>query len=259
MPTLHASNFQPLVEPVERPEPAAHQSAGAKPQITARAAAIFLLLTILGGVFAQGFVSNRLVSFSDAALTANNILANRSLFQVSFTVFLIEMACQIASTALFYLLLSPVSRNVALVAAFIDLSASVMKTFSRAFYIIPLFVLSGSSTLNAFNVEQLRALALLSLRINDRGAAMAVAFFGVSGLLNGYLIYRSRFLPPTLGILAMAGSAGWLRYFYPPLRFPSFTFIAVAALAVAAVKIYWLIVYGVDEKRWKELRATEGD
>src|SRR5262249_55011337 len=129
---------------------------------------------------------------------------------------------QIASTALLYILLRPVSRNVALVAAFIDLSGSIIKTLSRLFYITPLFVLSGTTALSAFNPDQLRAIALLLLKINDRGAAMALAFFGVSGVLNGYLVYRSNFLPRTLGILAMIASAGWLRFFYPPLRFPSF-------------------------------------
>jgi len=103
MTTSHASAAQPV--------------AGPKPRITARIAGVLILMTIAGGVFAQGFVSNRLISFSDAGVTANNILTNRSLFQVSFTVYLIEMACQIASIALIYILLSPVSRNIALVAA----------------------------------------------------------------------------------------------------------------------------------------------
>jgi hypothetical protein len=222
------------------------------PQATARATGILILLTIVGGVFAQGFVSNRLVQFSDAGVTAANILANRSLFQVSFTVLLIEMACQIATTALFYRLLRPVNGDLALVSSFIDLAGSVMKTMARVFYITPLLLLSGATAFAAFTPEQLRALALLLLRINDRGAAMALAFFGVSGVLRGYLIYRSGYLPRFLGIAAMISGAGWLRYFYTPLRFPPFTFIAVFALAVAAIEIFWLIFRGVDRERWNE-------
>jgi len=226
--------------------------AGPKPRITARIAGVLSLMTIIGGIFAQGFVSNRLISFSDAGVTANNLLANQSLFQMSFTVYLIEMACQVAATALFYILLSPVSRNIALVAAFIDLTGSIIKTLSRLFYITPLFVLSGTPALSAFNADQLRALALLLLKINDRGAALALAFFGVSGTLTAYLIFRSTFLPRILGILGMIASAGWLRFFYPPLRYPPFMFIALFAISVAALEIFWLIVFGVDEERWKE-------
>ena len=223
-----------------------------KPKITARAAGIAMSIMIAGGVFAQGFVANKLISFSDAALTANNILANRSLFQLSFTVFLVEMASQIAVTALLYRLLSPVNRDIALVAAFIDLGASIMKTFSRAFYIMPLFVLSGSNALSAFSADQLRALALVLLKINDRGAATACAFFAVSGLLNGYLIFRSGFLPRGLGILAMISAAGWARFFYPSLRFPPFMVVAVTSLVVVCVQIFWFVVFGVDEEKWRE-------
>jgi uncharacterized protein DUF4386 len=222
------------------------------PRLTARLTGVLILLTILGGIFAQALVANRLLVFSDAALTANNIVTHRSLFEAGFTVYLIEMTCQIASVALFYRLLQPVNGNIALVAAFIELAGCVIKTMSRLFFIVPLFLLSGPATMSAFNADQLRALALLLLRINDRGAALALALFGVSGVLHGYLVYRSTFLPRILGILGMIASVGWLRFFYPPLRFPSFTVIALLALAVAAFEICWLIVYGVNEEKWRE-------
>src|SRR5205814_4656824 len=134
------------------------------------------------------FVSERLVVFGDAATTATNILTHKRLFELGFTVYLIEMACQIAITALFYELLKPVSRSVSLLAAFLGLAGCVIKTFSRLFYIAPLFVLGGARYLSVFSAEQLQALALLFLKVNDRGAGIALAFFGFHALLTGYLI-----------------------------------------------------------------------
>src|SRR5438105_14534467 len=127
------------------------QIAEASPRLKARITGVFYLLTMLTGIFAQGFVSNRLVVFGDAAATASNILAHKSLFQWGFTVYLIEMACQIAMTALFYDLRKPAGRSVSLLAAFLGLAGCVIKTFSRVFYIVPLFVLGGAHYLSVFN------------------------------------------------------------------------------------------------------------
>src|SRR5207237_5691213 len=177
--------------------------AESSPRSKARTAGVFYLLTILTGIFAQGFVSNRLVISGDAAATATNILTHKTLFQWGFTVFLIEMACQIAFTALFYELLKPAGRSVSLVAAYLGLAGCVIKTFSRLFYIAPLLVLGGAHYLSVFSAEQLQALALLFLKVNDHGAAIALAFFGFYALLTGYLIVRSTFLPRILGVLSV--------------------------------------------------------
>src|SRR5437868_10573191 len=182
----------------------------ASPRLKARITGVFYLLTMVTGIFAQGFVSGRLVVEGDPATTATNILTHKSLFELGFTVYLIEMACQIVITALFYDLLKPAGRSVSLVAAFLGLAGCVIKTFSRLFYIAPLFVLGGAHYLSVFSPEQLQALALLFLKVNDHGAAIALAFFGFYALLTGYLIVRSTFLPRLLGVLSVLGGLGWL-------------------------------------------------
>src|SRR5215510_15927246 len=226
------------------------------PRLIARVTGLLYLLTILTGIFAQGFVSERLVFSGDAAATAGNILAHRSLFEWSFTVYMIEMGCQIMTTALFYFLLRPVSRSVALVAAFLSLSGCIIKTFSRVFYIAPLFVLGGARYLDVFNPQQLQALALLLLKVNDRGAAMALAFFGFEALLNGYLIFRSTFLPRLLGVLSMLAGLGWLTFLYPPLGNQLFLYILLIGLLGSASQILWLLVKGVNVQRWNERAST---
>ena len=228
-------------------------------RLIARIAGLLYLLTILAGIFAQGFVSERLLVPGDASATATNIMAHRSLFEWSFTVYMIEMACQIMTTALFYFLLRPVSRSIALVAAFLSLSGCIIKTFSRVFYIAPLFVLGGAPYLSVFNTQQLQALALLFLKVNDRGAAMALAFFGFEALLNGYLIFRSTFLPRILGVLSMLAGLGWLTFLYPPLGYALFLYLAAFALLGSAAMIFWLIVFGVNEERWQGRAKAAGD
>src|SRR5438093_11080918 len=155
------------------------------PRLKARITGVFYLVTILTGIFAQGFVSGRLVVDGDAAATATNILTHRGLFQLGFAVYLIEMACQIAVTALFCDLLKPAGRSVSLLAAFLGLAGCVIKTFSRVFFIAPLFVLRGAHYLSTCSTEQLQALALLLLKVNDHGTGMPRLFLGCYARLTG--------------------------------------------------------------------------
>src|SRR5882757_6869342 len=225
------------------------------PRLTARITGVIYLLTMLTGIFAQGFVSGRLIVDGDAA-TAANILAHKSLFQLGFTVYLIEMACQIAMTVLFYELLKPAGRTISLLAASLGFTGCVIKTFSRLFYIAPLFILGGSHYLNVFSAEQLQALALLFLKVNDHGAGIGLAFFGFYALLTGYLIIKSTFLPRILGVWSVVAGFGWLTFLSPTLGYRVFPYIAAFGLLGAVMLILWLLVFGVNEQRWKEQART---
>jgi len=224
----------------------------ASPRLKVRIAGALYLLTILTGIFAQGFVSGTLVVDGDAAATATNILTHKSLFELGFTVYLIEMACQVAITALFYDLLKPAGRSISLMAAFFGLAGCIIKTLSRLFYIAPLFVLGGAHYLNVFSPEQLQSLALLFLKVNDHGAAIALVFFGFYALLTGYLILKSTFLPHIMGVLSVLGGLGWLTFLNQPLGYRLFPYVALVGLLGAAALILWLLVVGVNEQRWKE-------
>ncbi len=231
---------------------------GASPKRTARAAGLLFLLTIVTGLAAEMGISDQLVVSGDAAGTASNILAHRGLFQLGFALYMVEMACQIAQTALFYYLLRPVSRSVALVAAFLGLAGCTIKAMSRLFYMAPMLVLGGAHYLDTFTAQQLQALALLSLHVNSNGAAIALVFFGFETPLESYLIFRSTFLPRWLGVLGMIAGLGWLTFIYPPLGYRLFMFIALFGLIGAVAQIFWLLVFGVNEERWREQAAAAG-
>jgi hypothetical protein len=227
------------------------------PIVLARIFALFLLLTILGGIFAQGFVSDRLVDVANASATANNILTHQGLFQFGFTVFLVEMACQIVSAVFFYQLIKPVNRTVALVWFALEMTASIIKTFARVFYIAPLFVLAHPAALKGFSAEQLQSVVLILLKVNSLGAAAAVAFFGFTSLLGGYLIFRSKFLPRWLGVLSFIAGLGSITFLYPSLGYRAFPFFVISALLGAGATIFWLLVFGVNEEKWFEQARSE--
>jgi len=232
------------------------RTADMSPRTKGRFAGAIYLLYVIAGVYAQTFISDRLVVFGDAARTTSNILANQSLYRLGFTIYLVEMAGQVATVVLFYQLLKPVSRTGAMLAAAFELIGCGIKIFSRLFYFAPLFVLGGGvSSLSVFSKEQLDAIVLLLLKINNNGAAIALAFFGFSTVLQGWLIYKSGFLPRWLGIIGIIGGFGWLTFLSPPLGMRLFTYVAVFALVGLLLTIGWLLTVGVDEQRWRERAA----
>jgi hypothetical protein len=222
-----------------------------RPVRVARLAAAFTLLTILTGIFAQGFVAGRLIDMGDAAKTAANLSANRGLHQAAFAVFMVEMACNVTATVLFYVLLKPVHRTAALVSLALGLTGTTLKTLGRVFFIAPLFVLPGRG-LDALAAGQLQALALVFLRIDDWAAAMGLVFFGFSGVLQGWLMLRAWFLPRWIGVISLLSGAGWLTFLYRPLASKAFPVVLAIGLLGALATILWLLVKGVNERRWRD-------
>jgi len=226
------------------------------PKTKARLGGALFLATIIGGVVAQGFISDRLVVTGNAAATARNLVTNQSLFRAAYAIFMIEMACQTATTAVMYDLLRPVDRSLARTMAVFGFVGCGIKAMARLFFYAPLFVLGGASYLSAFDAKQLEAVAYLLIRINAQGTQIALVFFGVSTMMTGYLMFRSTFLPRVLGVLSLIGGAGWLAFVYPPLGNMFFLPIVLYALVVCAVTIGWLLFRGVDEKKWYQMAAA---
>jgi hypothetical protein len=225
------------------------------PKTRARLIGVLLLLTMVGGGFAQGFVGGRLIS-GDVSATAANIVAHGSLYRLAFAVYLVEMACPVAMTVLLYGLLKPVSKSASLLAATFGLIGCTITTLARLFFFAPLLVLGGVDYLSVFDPRQLQALAFFSLRMNYTVETIAMVFFGLYALMTGYLVFRSTFLPRALGVLSMVGGLGWLMYLDEPAAARLEAYVAGVGVIGALVKVLWLLVKGVDEHRWKEQAAA---
>jgi hypothetical protein len=257
-------NTQPdsQIEPRDgAPRPAeAHMTgrmAGASPRARARMTGVVYLLFFLTALLGEFFTQQAGISGlgalpGDAAATANTILAHEASYLVGVALGLISTACYVAVTALFYQLFQPVSRSLALLAAFFGLVGCAITAFGSLFQLAPLVLLDGSPYLSAFTGKQVQALALLSLHLNAQVGSIALVFFGLFQLLIGYLIVRSTFLPRMLGALMALAGLGWLTFLWPPLANSLLTPLEVLGVLAEALLMLWLLVRGVNAERWKE-------
>jgi hypothetical protein len=177
---------------------------------------------------------------------------------LGFVLSLIGVAFHIAWALLMYELLNPVNRSLSRLAAFVILVGCAIQALTSLLYLAPLIILQGGSSLSAFAPEQLQALALVFLRLNDYAFQIYLVFFGVWCLLIGYLIFRSTFLPRILGVLLAISGLGWVTYLYPPLAHRVYPIIAAASALGEIPLELWLIVMGVNVQRWKEQATPAG-
>jgi Domain of unknown function (DUF4386) len=81
---------------------------------------------------------------------------------------------------------------------------------------------------------------------------MAMIFFGFYAIVKGYLVFRSTFLPRILGVLGAVAGLGLLTYLYEPFAASVVLFIVGFGIVGALANLFWLLVFGVNEQRWKE-------
>jgi Domain of unknown function (DUF4386) len=175
-------------------------------QTYARIAGVLFLLSMVAGAFGEAYVPYRIVVPGDAAATAKNIIAFDSLFRMGFAGYLVEAVCDISLSLIFFVLLRPVHKNLALLAAFFGLISTALFGVAELFYFAASIILGGAPYLKTFSPDQLNTLAMLSLKVYGYGGGLFMVFYGIAAVLRGYLIFRSGYLPKALGVLlALAG------------------------------------------------------
>jgi hypothetical protein len=225
------------------------------PSARGRILAALYLVVIAGGIVAQAIISDGLVVNTDATQTAANIVANKSLYRLGFSIFMVEMVAQIAVSALFYDLLKPVNRSVARISAIIGITGAGIKTLARLFYYTPLLLLGGATYLAPIEPAQLAVFSLLFIKINAIATNIALVFFGFETLLRGWLLFNADFLPRFLGVMSMIGGLGWLTFLWPPFGSQVFMPLALFAIAGVLATTGWLFIRGVDDTKWKAQAA----
>ena len=234
----------------------ANQSVEYSPQIYARTGGALYLAIIVLGVFAEGYVTNTLV-VSDPATTAHNILAAPQLWRFGVTADFIVVLCAVPLLWIEYLLLRPVNKQLVLLAVLFNLVSLAVESISKLFLLVVVPTLGSAAYLKAFEPQQLQALASLALRSHDIAFNIALIFFGCTCLVNGYLIFKSGYLPRFVGVLMQVAGLSYLIACFAALFAPAFADLIIPAILLPPLVgessfCLWLLVKGVNMAKWRE-------
>ena len=225
------------------------------PQIYANIGGVLYLIVIACGIFGELFARGPLIVSGDAAATANHIANSISLWRAGIASDIVMHMCDIGVMLVFYVLLSPVNRNIALFALLSNVVQTSVLVVNTLNLLLPAFLLGDAEYLKALPPEQLQALAYVSLRTHDQGFAFGLIFFGMTCIAQGYLIIRSGYLPKVLGMGMQLAGVSYLINSFAQILFPELAprllpvillppFIAEISMAL------WLLAKGVNLSKW---------
>jgi hypothetical protein len=227
----------------------APRSTEVSPVTYARITGVLYLIIIVFGLFSELYVRSTLIVRGDAAATASSIMASEGLFRIGLASDVVVFLCDVAVAALFYVLLRPVGRTLALTAAGFRLVGTAIYGVNLLNHFAAVHVLSGADYLTAFEPGHLHALALLFLDVHKHGYDLGLIFFGLHCLVLGYLLYESDLFPRVLGVLMVLAGAGYLigsfTLFLLPDRAAAIAPVYAAPLIGEVSLCLWLLIRGV--------------
>jgi hypothetical protein len=226
----------------DRLEPAQH--------IAAKVAGFLYLFTMVTANFAEFYARGRLIVAGDAMQTAKNIAASERLFRLGTVSNLVTFAAVVPLVVALYVVLEPINRNVALLAAFWRLTECSIFGLVTLNDFVVLRLLNGADYLRAFDTRQLQALAYTFVGVHDAGYLIGLVSFGLGSTVFAYLWWKSRYIPRGLAALGIFGS---LLVAIVTLAIMVFPGLAAVVIPVDFLPIFvfevalglWLLVKGI--------------
>jgi hypothetical protein len=181
------------------------------------------LFALAPAIFAEFYARGHLIVFDNAEQTARNIVEHERVFRLGIASNLTVFAVDIVLIIALYLVLKPVNRSLALLAAgwgLIETAILIVVTLND---LDVLRILSGADYLHAFELNQLQALARLSIGAHDTTYNVGLVFAGLRSTAFCYLWFKSGFIPRVLaawGVFAsfLMGVCAFSFIIFPELR-----------------------------------------
>ncbi len=215
-------------------------------------AGLGLLIMTIFSLFAYFIVFPSLIVPGDAAVTANNIVANEGLFRIGICSFIVVIICDVVVAWALYILLKPVHKSLSLLTAWFRLLYATIFGIALGNYFSVLHILNDADYSTAFDKGQLHAQVMLSLNSFRNEWDIGYVFFGLHLFVLGYLVFKSVDIlfksataPKVLGVLLIIASFGYLIDTFGKFFSPNYDAnIALFTFFGEALFMLWLLWSG---------------
>lgn len=211
----------------------------------AKIAGFAFLFAISLVVIANYGISFRLLIPDNAVDTAQNIMAHETLFRSNIVFNLIYSSSIVVLLAALYVILRPVNRHLALVAAFFRMVVVLMWSITALNTLGALRLLGDAAYLPVFRTDQLQTLARLHLTSSYDAYYVGLPFWGLASTVCSFLWFKSRYIPGALAAFGVISSAWCVLCAFVFLVFPNFS---------ESVNVYWfdlpLVIFEIALGFW---------
>lgn len=228
------------------------------PKVYARMGGLAYLIIIVTGAMGEIFIRSKIIVPGDDIKTTQNIAAAPLLWRIGIAGDLVMHVFDLVVGVVYYTLFKRVNKTLALLSLLFGLIQTAVLVANKMNLMMPLFLLENANYSKAFTVQQLQALNSLFVKAHDYGFGFGLIFFGFECLIDGYLIFKSEFLPRILGILIFITGLCYLTntfllIFSPGLEGFLFPILLGPVAFIGEFSMcLWLLIKGVNVKKWKE-------
>lgn len=224
---------------------------------------IYLLMAPFGA-FGILYIPSQIVE-QDATMTIENILRAGALYELSIVSGLIGQIMFVVLVVALYRLLREVEITAALLMVALAIVAVPIEMLNSTHFFAAKQLLNASLASSDLEAGILQARMMTAFETHRFGTLIAQILWGLWLLPLSYLVYRSTFLPGLLALLLVIACFGYLTTAFLGLTLLDKKLESIALIlrfaGISSVGelafLLWLVIMGIDVKRWSAGRDSE--
>jgi hypothetical protein len=220
-------------------------------QKAAKVAGFTLIFATALVVISNYSVTFRYIIPGNVAETARNIIGHETAFRFNIFCNLIYLVTLIVMSASFYVILKPINKNFALVAAFTRFVYAFLWGFMAINTLMAIRLLGDTDYLSVFETDQLQTLMRLNLLNNWDAYYVGLPFWGLSSAIISLLLFKTRYIPRALVGFGFIASIWCVFCAFTFLIFPEYGNVVQLSLFDVPLTVFevilgfWLLIKGL--------------